>query len=365
MKNPFSKPLNHLRTASVLADPRLSSCRFTFGFTGCMDFSWITRMPHLLFPAMRQFDICWETVSVRHLESVMMNICLIPLTRQDIIVYVPNDCFLSDGPAICLSDISDSMEFTWLKEKPYLLCAVIKQIMAICWAIAFVRQLESVLKNKWLMPLTEHLSIQDFIDRIPKRRLRSDGAAISLREVGFYLQKFGVLLESECRLASPERIFGVINRRDKRLRRCPKTVEVHSLRVYLYKYKEDAFKGYGIFHSRLQTLIKESGLVSVNFLSYESYWQEKGKGIFFPTEEEMNSPLPTCGHVILAAGSSHDENGNLYYLCQESGGTEFGFDGYSRVYANLINAYVEMSGTTLWLCLYLVEWLLLLPLIIL
>lgn len=105
------------------------------------------------------------------------------------------------------------MEFTWLKEKPYLLCAVIKQIMAICWAIAFVRQLESVLKNKWLMPLTEHLSIQDFIDRIPKRRLRSDGAAISLREVGFYLQKFGVLLESECRLASPERIFGVINRR--------------------------------------------------------------------------------------------------------------------------------------------------------
>ncbi|CAN7108836.1 unnamed protein product [Brassica rapa subsp. narinosa] len=79
----------------------------------------------------------------------------------------------------------------------------------------------------------------------------------------------------------------------------------------------------------------------------------------------MNSPLPTCGHVILAAGSSHDENGNLYYLCQESGGTEFGFDGYSRVYANLINAYVEMSGTTLWLCLYLVEWLLLLPLIIL
>ena len=47
--------------------------------------------------------------------------------------------------------------------------------------------------------------------------------------------------------------------------------------MYLYKYKEDAFKGYGIFHSRLQTLIKESGLVSVNFLSYESYWQEKGK----------------------------------------------------------------------------------------
>lgn len=32
MKNPFSKPLNHLRTASVLADPLLSSCRSTSQF---------------------------------------------------------------------------------------------------------------------------------------------------------------------------------------------------------------------------------------------------------------------------------------------------------------------------------------------
>ncbi|KAF2592214.1 hypothetical protein F2Q70_00044381 [Brassica cretica] len=73
--------------------------------------------------------------------------------------------------------------------------------------------------------------------------------------------------------------------------------------------------GYEIFHSRLQTLIKEGDLVSVRFLSYQSYWQRQGKeSIFFPTEEEMNPPLPTSAHVTLAAGSSHDEKRNLYYL---------------------------------------------------
>ncbi|KAF3541740.1 hypothetical protein F2Q69_00019671 [Brassica cretica] len=58
----------------------------------------------------------------------------------------------------------------------------------------------------------------------------------------------------------------------------------------------------------------------------------------------MNPPLPTSAHVTLAAGSSHDEKRNLYYLCQESGGTEFGVEGYTRVYANLIEAYVEMTA---------------------
>lgn len=83
----------------------------------------------------------------------------------------------------------------------YLLCAVMKQIMAICWAIAYVRQLESVLKKNWLLPLTEHMSIHDLIDRVPKDRLLRNGASINMVEIGAHLLKYGVLLESECPLA--------------------------------------------------------------------------------------------------------------------------------------------------------------------
>ena len=93
------------------------------------------------------------------------------------------------------------MEFTWTTERPYLLCVVMKQIMAICWAIAYVRQLESVLKKNWLLPLTEHMSIHDLIDRVPKDRLLRNGASINMVEIGAHLLKYGVLLESECPLA--------------------------------------------------------------------------------------------------------------------------------------------------------------------
>nr|VDC94424.1 unnamed protein product [Brassica oleracea] len=73
--------------------------------------------------------------------------------------------------------------------------------MAICWAIAYVRQLESVLKKNWLLPLTEHMSIHDLIDRVPKDRLLRNGASINMVEIGAHLLKYGVLLESECPLA--------------------------------------------------------------------------------------------------------------------------------------------------------------------
>lgn len=106
---------------------------------------------------------------------------------------------------------------------------------------------------------------------------------------------------------------------------------------------EDAYTGYEIFHSDLQTLIKEEGLVAVRFPCYDSYWEREGKSIFFPTEEEMSSPRLTEGHVTLVSGSSRDEEGNLYYQCQESFGTQFGVEGYTRIYANLIMAYVEMT----------------------
>lgn len=40
--------------------------------------------------------------------------------------------------------------------------------------------------------------------------------------------------------------------------------------------------------------------------------------------------------MTLAIGSSHDEEGNLYCLLQESWGTEYDIEGYTRIYANLI-----------------------------
>ncbi|KAF2618849.1 hypothetical protein F2Q68_00042242 [Brassica cretica] len=57
---------------------------------------------------------------------------------------------------------------TWRKFKPSLLCPVMKQTKSTCYAIAYVRQLEFHFKLNKKMRLDEHLSIQDFINLIPK-----------------------------------------------------------------------------------------------------------------------------------------------------------------------------------------------------
>uniref|UniRef100_A0A0D3DXW4 Uncharacterized protein n=1 Tax=Brassica oleracea var. oleracea TaxID=109376 RepID=A0A0D3DXW4_BRAOL len=50
------------------------------------------------------------------------------------------------------------MEVMWIADP--LLCAVIVQLMGICWAISLVRQLEFLLKKNNKMPIDKHLSIQ-------------------------------------------------------------------------------------------------------------------------------------------------------------------------------------------------------------
>ncbi|KAJ0236252.1 hypothetical protein HA466_0255880 [Hirschfeldia incana] len=219
------------------------------------------------------FSLCWDTLSLQ-LESVTKLLPLVPNNCLDIVVYVPNEHLLPDplpdllpdeGIRLSLSDITALMEFTWTLEKPYLLCGIMKQILGICWAIAYVRQLEFLLKKNWMLHFSDHLSIQDFVDHVPKHRLSWTGGCKSLEYVGDVLVVYGVCLEKECPLESPERIDGSINPKDTGERFRPKSLSVILL-ADLIRYHGDAYAGYNEFHDDLQQLIRKEGVASV-FLS--------------------------------------------------------------------------------------------------
>lgn len=71
----------------------------------------------------------------------------------------------------------------------------------ICWAIDLIRHYEFRLKHRGLLPLEEHLSIQDFINNTPKHYLDEDGALIvDLSLAAKVLKGKDVLLERDCKL---------------------------------------------------------------------------------------------------------------------------------------------------------------------
>ena len=99
---------------------------------------------------------------------------------------------------------------TWRKQQPSFLCPVMSQKKSTCYAIAYVRQLEFHLKLHNRMPQDQHLSIQDFINRIPKEYLGADGELIvdSSRVLPILVEK-GILLERDCPLT--ERIDDTVS----------------------------------------------------------------------------------------------------------------------------------------------------------
>lgn len=87
---------------------------------------------------------------------------------------------------------------SWRKTEPTLLCPVMKQKKSTCYAIA----LEFHLKLKKKMPLDQHLSIQDFINLIPKGYLNAEDGSLMVDafHVLSIFEKNGILLEKDCQL---------------------------------------------------------------------------------------------------------------------------------------------------------------------
>ncbi|KAF3575178.1 hypothetical protein F2Q69_00063507 [Brassica cretica] len=96
------------------------------------------------------------------------------------------------------------MEVMWIADP--LLCAVIVQLMGICWAISLVRQLEFLLKKNNKMPIDKHLSIQ-----FPRNYFFGLMVELKSNDSFIYLKEIGVLLEEECILDQPERVNGSVD----------------------------------------------------------------------------------------------------------------------------------------------------------
>ncbi|KAL0743904.1 hypothetical protein Bca4012_085417 [Brassica carinata] len=238
----------------------------------------------------------------------------------------------------------DPLDWSWRVQAACLLCAVMHQTLGICWAISYVRQLEFMLKRKGKLDSRQHLSIQDFIDRIPKDKnllYPEDGGAVDFTKLGIYLLNHGTLLESECPLT--ECVDGTVQPGDERPRLRPKKLVIHSTDQYFLLYGYE--KGREKFHSKLEKLIKKKGLASLRIPVYESYDYLEGKDVFFPTDAEWNSPTPLNGHILVAVGCHRetDENRFLFLECQEFYGPEICDEGYVRIYADVITHFVEMD----------------------
>ncbi|KAF3494961.1 hypothetical protein DY000_02057864 [Brassica cretica] len=176
------------------------------------------------------------------------------------------------------------IEVMWIADP--LLCAVIVQLMGICWAISLVRQLEFLLKKNNKMPIDKHLSIQD-----------------------------------------------------RRLRYHPEDLDVFNLENLLYNRGDEA---YGEFHSSIQNLLFQ--FVYLAIIAILEPMPNPVERTFTP------QPLPswvalspmmdiTCLLlellVIVMASSS--------IQCQDSYGPDFADNGYSLIYADLVTEYVEMT----------------------
>ncbi|KAH0866232.1 hypothetical protein HID58_083443 [Brassica napus] len=186
--------------------------------------------------------------------------------------------------------------------KPKWLCSIIYQFKMICWAIALIRHYEFRLKQRGLLPLEEHLSIQDFINNTPKHYLDEDGALIDL-----------------------ERFI-------------PTDVKVHMM--YANQYSDFDQDRSDVFNVDLCKHLK-SGCVAARITVYPSYNLLKRKEIYYPTNEEVHGLVPN-GHIVLLTHYGFDAEDRLFYQFQESYGVETCDKGYAYVYGDLVTHFVDM-----------------------
>ncbi|KAG5387170.1 hypothetical protein IGI04_038640 [Brassica rapa subsp. trilocularis] len=205
---------------------------------------------------------------------------------------------------------------SWRKKRPRLLCSIIIQIRAICWAIAFIRHYEFKLKLLGQMPLEEHLSIQALINHTPKRYLKADGTFTEdLSVLAKVLQVNGTLLDRDCPLT-------------ERLDQAP--IDDSNLQKFIpTKVRSDAMNAQLVKHVR-------GGCVAARIVVYPSYLKLEGKDIYYPTKYELDC-LEPGGHVVLLTHYAYDANRRLYYQFQETAGVEVCDEGYAYVYADFVN----------------------------
>ncbi|CAN6902273.1 unnamed protein product [Brassica oleracea] len=200
------------------------------------------------------------------------------------------------------------MEVMWIADP--LLCAVIVQLMGICWAISMVRQLEFLLKKKNKMSIDKRLSIQ-------KLFLWSDGGVKS-NDSFIYLKEFGVLPEEECILYQPELVNDSVDSvSDRRLRYHPEDLDVFNLENLLYNRGDEA---YGEFHSSIQNLTFTP--------------QPLPSWVVLSPMMDITCLLLELLVIVMASSSIQ---------CQDSYRPDFADNGYSLIYADLVTEYVEMT----------------------
>ncbi|KAH0866400.1 hypothetical protein HID58_083611 [Brassica napus] len=233
------------------------------------------------------------------------------------------------------------MEVMWIADP--LLCAVIVQLMGICWAISLVRQLEFLLNKNNKMSIDKHLSIQVF----PKKLFLWSDGGVKSNDSFIYLKEFGVLLEEECILDQPEHVNGSVDSvSDRRLRYHPEDLDVFNLENLLYNRGDEA---YGEFHSSIQNLLRGEGvrLFQFVYLAMIAILEPMPNPV-----ERTFTPQPLASWVVLSP--MMDITCLLLELlvivmasssiqCQDSYMPDFADNGYSLIYADLVTEYVEMT----------------------
>ncbi|KAF3498929.1 hypothetical protein DY000_02057686 [Brassica cretica] len=226
---------------------------------------------------------------------------------------------------------------SWRKKKPKWLCSIIYQFKMICWAIDLIRHYEFRLKHRGLLPLEEHLSIQDFINNTPKHYLDEDGALIvDLSLAAKVLKGKDVLLERDCKLT--ESLYDAPLSDPDLERFIPADVKVHMM--YANRYSDFDQDRSDVFNADLCKHLK-GGCVAARITVYPSYNLLKGKEIYYPTNEEVHGLVPN-GHVVLLTHYGFDAEDRLFYQFQESYGVETCDKGYAYVYADLVTHFVDM-----------------------
>ncbi|CAN7096506.1 uncharacterized protein LOC103842985 isoform X3 [Brassica rapa] len=228
---------------------------------------------------------------------------------------------------------------SWRKKRPRLLCSIIIQIRAICWAIAFIRHYEFKLKLLGQMPLEEHLSIQALINHTPKRYLKADGTFTEdLSVLARVLQVNGTLLDRDCPLT--ERLDQAPIDDSNLQKFIPTKVRVHSIypkrNSNFSQRRSDAMNAQLVKHVR-------GGCVAARIVVYPSYLKLEGKDIYYPTKYELDC-LEPGGHVVLLTHYAYDANRRLYYQFQETAGVEVCDEGYAYVYADLVTHFLEIDA---------------------
>ncbi|XP_009117918.1 uncharacterized protein LOC103842985 isoform X1 [Brassica rapa] len=254
---------------------------------------------------------------------------------------------------------------SWRKKRPRLLCSIIIQIRAICWAIAFIRHYEFKLKLLGQMPLEEHLSIQALINHTPKRYLKADGTFTEdLSVLARVLQVNGTLLDRDCPLTerldqapiddsvsvfirvlsffhfflSSSAVFLFFLQNLQKF--IPTKVRVHSIypkrNSNFSQRRSDAMNAQLVKHVR-------GGCVAARIVVYPSYLKLEGKDIYYPTKYELDC-LEPGGHVVLLTHYAYDANRRLYYQFQETAGVEVCDEGYAYVYADLVTHFLEIDA---------------------